>query len=51
MLPRDHGGVVDSKFKVYGTRNIRVVDLSILPLHTAVHPQATVYTIAEMGAS
>ncbi|GJE92683.1 GMC oxidoreductase [Phanerochaete sordida] len=50
MLPRDKGGVVDSKFKVYGTQNIRVVDLSVLPLHTAVHPQATVYTLAEMAS-
>lgn len=49
MLPRDKGGVVDSNFKVYGTHNLRVVDLSVLPLHTAVHPQATVYTLAEMA--
>lgn len=39
MMPRDKGGVVDSRFKVYGTSNIRVVDLSVLPLHTTVHPQ------------
>lgn len=39
MLPRDKGGVVDTKFKVYGTENIRVVDLSVLPMHTVVHPQ------------
>ncbi|GJE88963.1 GMC oxidoreductase [Phanerochaete sordida] len=49
MMPRDKGGVVDAKFKVHGTKNIRVVDLSILPLQTAVHPQATVYTLAEMA--
>lgn len=49
MLPREKGGVVDWKFKVYGTANIRVVDLSVLPVHTAVHPQATVFTLAEMG--
>ncbi|EKM53786.1 uncharacterized protein PHACADRAFT_125734 [Phanerochaete carnosa HHB-10118-sp] len=51
MMPRDKGGVVDPRFRVYGTKNIRVVDLSILPIHTAVHPQATVYAIAEMGKS
>ena len=39
MMPRDKGGVVDSRMKVYGTGNIRVVDLSVLPLHTVVHPQ------------
>ena len=49
MLPRDNGGVVDARFRVYGTRNIRVIDLSVLSMHTAVHPQATVYAIAEMG--
>ncbi|KAH9947119.1 GMC oxidoreductase [Amylocystis lapponica] len=50
MLPRDKGGVVDPKLKVYGTKNIRVVDLSILPLLTAVHTQAVVYGIAEQAA-
>jgi hypothetical protein len=39
MLPKDKGGVVDPKLKVYGTVNIRVCDLSILPLHFAAHPQ------------
>ncbi|EKM56079.1 uncharacterized protein PHACADRAFT_162124 [Phanerochaete carnosa HHB-10118-sp] len=44
MLPRDKGGVVDSKLKFHGTRNIRVVDLPILPLQTAVHPMGMVHT-------
>ena len=39
MMPREKGGVVDSNYKVYGTQNIRVVDLSVLSLQTAVHPQ------------
>ncbi|KDQ20124.1 hypothetical protein BOTBODRAFT_51464 [Botryobasidium botryosum FD-172 SS1] len=50
MLPRERGGVVDPQLKVYGTTNIRVVDLSILPLHVNAHPQATVYSIAEQAA-
>ncbi|KDQ10631.1 hypothetical protein BOTBODRAFT_35960 [Botryobasidium botryosum FD-172 SS1] len=50
MLPREKGGVVDSRFKVYGTANVRVVDLSILPLHIMAHPQAFVYAIAEQAA-
>ncbi|EKM50925.1 uncharacterized protein PHACADRAFT_128563 [Phanerochaete carnosa HHB-10118-sp] len=41
MLPRELGGVVDPQLKVYGTKNIRVVDLSILPLQLSVHPQGT----------
>jgi len=50
MLPRDKGGVVDSKLKVYGISNVRVVDLSIAPLHVAAHTQALVYGIAEQAA-
>ena len=36
--------------QVYGTSNLRVVDLSILPVITAVHTQATTYALAEQGA-
>jgi choline dehydrogenase-like flavoprotein len=50
MLPRARGGVVDARLKVYGTQNLRVVDLGVVPLHIAAHTQATVYTIAEQGA-
>ncbi|KZT61502.1 GMC oxidoreductase [Calocera cornea HHB12733] len=50
MLPREKGGVVDPALKVYGTTNVRVVDLSIVPLHIAAHTQATVYGIAEQAA-
>ncbi|EMD41655.1 hypothetical protein CERSUDRAFT_79287 [Gelatoporia subvermispora B] len=50
MLPRDKGGVVDHELKVHGTSNIRVVDLSVVPLHFEAHPQATVYAIAEQAA-
>lgn len=39
MLPREHGGVVDPKLRVYGTENIRVVDLSIVPLSVGAHCQ------------
>jgi choline dehydrogenase-like flavoprotein len=38
MLPKDKGGVVDPTLKVYGTTNLRVVDLSVVPLHFASHP-------------
>jgi len=50
MLPKDKGGVVDPKLKVYGTKNIRAVDLSIVPLEVSAHTQALAYGIAEMAA-
>ncbi|KAF8643356.1 hypothetical protein AX16_009084 [Volvariella volvacea WC 439] len=48
----DHqlNGVVDQGLKVYGTRNLRIADASILPLHITGHLQATVFTIGERAA-
>lgn len=43
MLPLEHEGVVDPKLRVYGTQNIRVADLSIVPLHIASHTQSEIY--------
>jgi choline dehydrogenase-like flavoprotein len=39
MLPKEEGGVVDSKLKVYGTSNLRVVDASIVPVIVSAHLQ------------
>lgn len=50
MLPKEDGGVVDSRLKVYGTTNIRVVDLSVVPVQIGSHTQAMVYAIAEQAA-
>lgn len=50
MLPREIGGVVDSKLRVYGTRNLRVVDASVFPLEPCGNIQATVYAVAERAA-
>jgi choline dehydrogenase-like flavoprotein len=47
MLPKESGGVVDSKLKVYGTKNLRVVDASIFPLEPSGNIQAVVYAVAE----
>ncbi|PWN97048.1 alcohol oxidase [Tilletiopsis washingtonensis] len=51
MLPRSQGGVVDAALRVYGTRNVRVVDASVIPLHISAHIQATIYGVAEAGAA
>ncbi|OJA12831.1 hypothetical protein AZE42_04245 [Rhizopogon vesiculosus] len=39
MLPKHLNGVVDPQLKVWGTNNIRVADLSIVPLHVGSHTQ------------
>lgn len=43
MLPKADGGVVDPNLKVYGTSNVRVVDLSVMPQQFSGHPQALAY--------
>ncbi|KAI0182221.1 hypothetical protein EV127DRAFT_73244 [Xylaria flabelliformis] len=45
------GGVVDHKLRVYGTKRLRVVDASVMPLQISAHLQATVYAIGEKGAA
>lgn len=47
MLPRLPGGAVDPTLKVHGAQYVRVMDDSIIPLHLATHPRATIYGIAE----
>ncbi|KAI0141132.1 hypothetical protein F4776DRAFT_550199 [Hypoxylon sp. NC0597] len=50
MLPRERGGVVDPKLKVYGVESLRVVDSSAIPMATRGNPQTTVYAVAERAA-
>ncbi|KAJ6532258.1 hypothetical protein DFH09DRAFT_1182534 [Mycena vulgaris] len=50
MLPLEYGGVVNTSLVVYGTTNLRVVDVSVLPLHVAAHTMGTAYGIAERAA-
>ena len=47
MMPRELGGVVDEKLKVYGTKGLRVVDASIMPTLPGANTCQTVYAIAE----
>jgi choline dehydrogenase-like flavoprotein len=50
LLPEKDGGVVDSSLKVYGTKGLRVVDASVIPLLPSAHIQTLVYGIAEKAA-
>ncbi|KAI5927166.1 hypothetical protein F4810DRAFT_432967 [Camillea tinctor] len=50
MRPREQGGVVDARLKVYGTANLRIVDASIFPLEPLGNIQTTVYAVAEKAA-
>ncbi|KAJ5540418.1 CAZyme family AA3 [Penicillium frequentans] len=50
MMPREMGGVVDSRLKVYDTENLRIVDAGIFPLIPRGNIQATVYAVAEKAA-
>ncbi|KAI0173600.1 oxidoreductase [Hypoxylon sp. FL1284] len=50
MLPEEMGGVVDTKLKVYGVENLRVVDSSVVPLLPPGNLQSTVYAVAERAA-
>ena len=47
----DHMAVIDTSMKVYGTKNLRVVDASSFPFLPPGHPQSTVYAIAEKIAA
>ncbi|KAF9508779.1 GMC oxidoreductase [Hydnum rufescens UP504] len=50
MMSRSLGGVVDAQLRVYDTKNVRVVDASIMPIQISAHLSSTVYGIAEKAA-
>lgn len=50
MMPREKGGVVDARLRVWGTKNLRIVDASIIPISPRGNTQSTVYAIAERAA-
>ncbi|KAJ7346264.1 hypothetical protein DFH08DRAFT_1081110 [Mycena albidolilacea] len=50
MAPLKDGGVVDANLKVYGTKNVYVIDASVVPIEPAAHLQATVYALAGRAA-
>lgn len=50
MMPLEIGGVVDARLIVHGTKNLRVVDASVIPIIPRGNPQSTVYAVAERAA-
>ncbi|KAI0162130.1 GMC oxidoreductase [Xylariaceae sp. FL1272] len=50
MMPRELGGVIDEKLKVYGVQSLRVVDASIIPVLVGANTCQTTYAIAEKAA-
>ncbi|KAI5291793.1 hypothetical protein KEM54_006704 [Ascosphaera aggregata] len=50
MLPLELGGVVDHNFLVYHTKNLRVIDSSIVPISMSEHLMTVTYGLAELGA-
>ncbi|KAK4124291.1 GMC oxidoreductase [Parathielavia appendiculata] len=50
MRPREEGGVVDERLRVYGTKGLRVVDASVFPLEPVGNIQSVVYAVAERAA-
>jgi choline dehydrogenase len=50
MGPMSSGGVVDSNFKVYGTNNLRVVDISIFPDIPGYYPMVPLLMISEKAS-
>jgi choline dehydrogenase-like flavoprotein len=50
MMREDLGGVVDERLRVYGTKNLRVCDASVLPIIPRGNILTAVYAFAEKAA-
>lgn len=51
MAPKKKAGVVDYKLRVYGVKNLRVADASIMTYIVSTHPAGTILTIGEKAAA
>ncbi|KAG1741181.1 GMC oxidoreductase-domain-containing protein [Suillus lakei] len=50
MKPRSEGGVVDHRLNVYGTQNLKCVDLSICPDNLGTNTYSSALLVGEKGA-
>ena len=50
MRARDDGGVVDKDLNVYGTRGLKVADLSMVPENVAANTNNTALVVGEKAA-
>ncbi|KAI1126928.1 putative alcohol oxidase [Nemania abortiva] len=50
MKPRDAGGVVDAHLNVYGTRDLKIADLSITPENIGANVGSTAFAVGEKAA-
>jgi choline dehydrogenase len=50
MMPESQNGVVNEKFQVHGTKNLRIVDASVFPKIPGFFIVSSVYTIGEKAA-
>ncbi|GAW04585.1 alcohol oxidase [Lentinula edodes] len=50
MKPRDEGGVVDARLNVFGTQNLKCVDLSICPDNLGTNTYSSALLVGEKGA-
>ncbi|QRW26048.1 GMC oxidoreductase [Rhizoctonia solani] len=51
MKPKDQGGCVDARLNVYGTQNLKVADLSIIPGNVGSNTNSTALVIGEKAAT
>ncbi|TFK98122.1 GMC oxidoreductase-domain-containing protein [Pterulicium gracile] len=50
MKPREEGGVVDGKLNVFGTANLKCIDLSICPDNLGTNTYSSALLVGEKGA-
>ena len=51
MKAREDGGVVDNRLNVYGTKNLKLADLSICPKNVASNTYSVALTVGEKAAA